>query len=327
MILVRSPLRISFAGGGSDLPDYCNDHLGAVVSTTILPSVFISILGRQDGKIRLAYSKIELVDSVDDIQHDIIREILRHFKSFVNSGIEIVTTSDLPSGAGLGSSGSFTIGMIQALLAYYGKFCTPKELYNVASTIEIERCGKRVGYQDQLAAAIGGFNYYEIRSDGMVSMSDLSHCRYARDIRDRLLLVDTGMYGASTDVLSTIDASNRDTVIKLGRLAGTAVDFRDSFLRGYIDECGRIVDYSWSIKKSMSDYISNSVIDEMYESAKQNGAIGGKLCGAGGRGMFLLLAEQDKIGPLSYHIWDKFKMRSMNPLFYPQGSSVSFYSW
>lgn len=325
MILVRSPLRISFVGGGSDMPQMCDYAVGAVVSATISHSVYISIVPRDDRKIRLSYSNSEMVDDIDDIRHDIIRESLKHFR-FKGIGLEITSTADLPHGMGLGSSGAFTVGLVQALLAIQGRYIPTTDLYFAANIIEIERCNKNIGYQDQAAATVGGMNMYEFHKNGWLSYESIAYSRYAREFEDRLLLVDTGTYGLSADVIDTVDFNDKSVSKAISSNADMCREFRNSLALGYFDLCGEMVDHAWQLKKKTSPRISNDRIDHMYDFARKKGAIGGKLCGAGGRGAFLIIAEKNKKHSLAIDIHEEFGMTSIDPFLYPQGSAVVYSS-
>lgn len=323
MILVRSPLRISFAGGGSDLPAYCNHHIGHVVSATIDKYVYIAVDYRYDGKIRLSYSKTEFVDKVSDIEHDIARETF--IDMGVISGIDVVSLADLPYGSGLGSSGAFTTALLLALYTYYGRVVNRGDLARDASYIEMVRCGKPIGYQDQTASAYGGVNLLGFYRDGHITATDLWNVRYVSDLEQRILLVDTGQQGPSSDVLSrqagSIEGDSRARA-SVQAMSNLALAFADSLSEGLIDNCGSIVDASWAIKKSLDEHISSGHIDDIYHFAKDNGAIGGKLCGAGGRGMLLLICKKGARQNLSDYIHSKFSLRTILPHFSPQGAQV-----
>lgn len=322
MITTRTPLRISFAGGGSDIPQYCDHYVGNVVSAAINYSVYISVGPRYDHKVRLAYSKTELVDDIDDLEHDIARETLRYFG--IRNNIEIVSIADLPSGAGLGSSSAFTVGLVNALSAYMGIYRSPKELYTIASDIEMKRCNKPIGYQDQAASAFGGINSFEFHNNGWLGISSLLNAKNIRLLQDRLILVDTGIYGSSSQSLVSIDISDPTTIRKLHSIVSMAVAFHQSFINGNITDCGDILDSSWEVKRSLSDNVSSPTIDDMYAFAKQHGAIGGKLCGAGGRGMFMIITGTGKRNSLSYAIYDTFNLKNFLPQVSLEGSRVVY---
>lgn len=336
MIVTKSPLRVSFVGGGSDLPNFCSKEQGVVVSSAISESVFVIINQRRtDGKIRVSYNQTELVDEIPEIQHDIVRETLLMFlaadKGWDPRGLEIASFGDLPAQTGLGSSGAFTVGLIQALAFHLGNAYSPSRMSEMASFVEILRCKKPIGYQDQTASAFGGLKLYRF-DDRQINEEDLWRIPYRDDLQKRLLLVDLGSRGPSSEPLEKLNLSegpdqsqNMATIRSMANLAET---FRDAFIDGKIDECGEILDASWSLKRSLEG-VTNPEIDSFYEFAKEHGAIGGKLCGAGGRGMFLLL-----LGPgefrresLGMGIKQEFGYRTLGVQFEPQGSRVVYSSF
>lgn len=331
MIIVRSPLRVSFVGGGSDLPGYCSRAVGSVVSTTIRESVYISVNQRPlDSKIRVQYSKLEVVDDIADIEHDIVREALRVFaESDPNwdlRGLEIVSTADLPSQMGLGSSGAFTVGLVQAIGALQRRYIDPYELAQIASDVEIRRCEKPIGYQDQTASAYGGFRYYEFRDMGLTHCEDLSRFELEK-LRRSLFLVDLSSRRPSSDVLSKVNSERVDTEESLRSLAGLSKMFRSALSHGDIRECGRLLDTNWEIKSELEGVASDE-INEFYSFVRERGAIGGKLCGAGGRGAFLVMVEPStlKKADLQIAIQQKYGYRCLDVVFEPAGSRVIYSS-
>lgn len=325
MIIVRSPLRISFVGGGSDLPAFCDHEDGHVVSAAITHSVYVMVAPRLDDKIRVSYSKTELVDDVNDIEHDIVREAVKSINpNFMDTGIEIVSMADLSSGAGLGSSGAFTVGLVQALRAYDDGYCSPIDLFDEASEIEMDLCKHSCGYQDQAASAFGGLRFYTFR-EGDVRSDDLSFSKGSKLLEDRLLLVDLGLRGPSNDILKrqsdNIDDSR--TRADVQSMANLAVAFRDALVDHNIDKCCDIVDASWALKRSFTNDVSNDLIDEVYTFAREHGALGGKLCGAGGRGMLLLLSRKNGRSILHGDILLRYPdLNIIAPGFSPYGSNV-----
>ncbi len=326
MITVRSPLRISFVGGGSDLPAFCNEEPGFVVSAAIQKYVYVSVALRQSDQIRLSYSKTENVQSYKDLEHDIARETLHMFPAFRQRGIEIVSMADLPSGAGLGSSGAFTVGLLHALHALSGVYRTPEELFNEASRIEMGKCHKPVGYQDQAASAFGGMRSYEFNRSGYsIDVEDLSFCGHINDLLERVLLVNTGVNGSSSTILSELDIDSKKR-LSIRSLVYAARSFRSHLLSGDIDACAEIVDDGWRLKKSLDPNITNHLIDGLYLYAKDHGAIAGKLCGAGGRGMMMFITRPGMVRSLAAGIYEHLDMHSFLPHLDRGGSRVVYSS-
>lgn len=332
MIVVRSPLRISFVGGGSDIPPFCTKgEFGACVSSTIDSSVYVSVNHRPIEKtIRVSYSCTEIVDEVDEIQHELVRETLKMFldadPGWDSRGLEIVSSADLPSETGLGSSGAFTVGLIQALNCLLKRYDSPFDLSRAASFIEMTRCRAPIGYQDQTASAYGGLRLYEFDDEGLVRSELLSGVDL-RALQRRLLLVDLGTRQPSNEALSKLDPSDSRDRSTVRSLANLAKAFRDALLKGELDECGEIIEASWALKSQLEG-VSTPEIDQFYEFTKENGAIGGKLCGAGGRGMFLLFTRSNSLvrSQLSMSIKSKFNYRSIPVQLYPDGSKPVYSS-
>lgn len=284
MILTKTPLRISFVGGGSDRPSFYNEEPGACVATAIDKYVYVAVNGKYDGSIRAAYSITENVASVDELQHELIREALGWIKH--EKGIEIHSIADIPGGTGLGSSSSFTVGLLAALMAHGGGYWNAAAVAKIACQIEIEDCAKPIGKQDQYTAAYGGLNLLGFTSKG-VTVSPIacdldalsSHC----------LLLDTGLArtGDAGAVLAG-QQQDRDDVRELAHLAGA---FAEALEINDLEACGQIMDLAWLIKRK---YAGSDRLDAWYSQATSAGAWGGKLCGAGGGGFLLFLAPPDK---------------------------------
>lgn len=294
MIITRTPLRISFAGGGSDLPAFYEQEGGAVVSTAIDKYIYITVNPKFDHKIRASYSVTEIVDSVDEVRHELIREALHLLE--IRQGIEITSISDIPSqGTGLGSSSSYTVGLLNALYAYKGHMAGAERLASEASYIEIVRCGKTIGKQDQYIAAYGGLQYIRFNPDGSV-FTDPVICSIdtRKKLQSRLLLLYTGLTRRADDILveqtreTRSDETKRDS---LRRMVNLADQLCEALGRDEIDAFGEILHTGWLEKRRLATNISNSAIDDWYERARTAGAIGGKLLGAGGGGFLLLYAD------------------------------------
>lgn len=293
MILTRTPFRVSFAGGGSDLREFysVNGH-GAVVSAAICKYMYIVIHPYFHDKIRLKYSKTEDVENIEDIEHPIIRECLK--KVDIGSGLEIASFADVPAGTGLGSSSSFTVGLLNALYAYKGMVASKERLASEACEIEIDILGEPIGKQDQYAAAYGGINHIRFNRDESVNVTPVMLAEKERErLEGSLCLYYSGCGRRSSDILReqkenmTLDSMLRN-LKKMVELADT---FRDSLNEGNVDMTGELLHRGWLYKKELASGISNGLIDEMYEKAIKNGAKGGKLLGAGSSGFLLVYAE------------------------------------
>ncbi len=325
MIVVRSPLRISFVGGGSDLPAYCDHEIGMVVSAAIQHSVYVMVAPRHDGRIRVSYSEHEEVSEVDHIRHDIVRESLKKFN--IRGGIEIVSMADLSSGAGLGSSGAFTVGLMHALCVFQGSSAfLSGDLYCSASDVEIWRCKKPVGYQDQAASAYGGLKKYEFHVNGGLHIEDLWWLPQREELEKRLLLVDMGSRKPSADILdrqsSAIYGGSSQARATVRSMANLASAFTDHFTDGDVNKCGHVVDAAWSLKKSIDPEMTNDLIDTVYAFAKDRGALGGKICGAGGRGMLLLICSPYARETVQSEITHRFSLNTIIPRLSQSGVQV-----
>lgn len=296
MIITQTPLRISFAGGGSDLPSFYRRFGGAVVSTAIDKYVYINVNKKFDDWIRVSYSKTEEVESVDQIEHRIVRASLK--KLNMSGGLEITSIADIPSsGTGLGSSSSFTVGLLLALNAYQSKFMSPAELAAESCTVEIDLCNERIGKQDQYAAAYGGLNFIRFQPDDSVVVDPiLCSGEKLSWLQSCLLTFYTGKTRAASTILveqSESAGSNHDTQRLLQRMTKLAYELRTELNRGHIDALGEMMDEGWRLKREVHRSISNSTIDDLYAAAKRAGAKGGKLLGAGGGGFLTFFAHPD----------------------------------
>ena len=292
VIITRTPLRISFAGGGSDFPAVYRRAFGAVVATAINKYMYLTVNRKFDGKIRASYSITEMVDRVDDLKHELIRESLR--MTGITGGIEITSISDIPSrGTGLGSSSTYTVGLLHALHAFAGRHVGATRLAEEACAIELDRLGKPIGKQDQYIAAFGGLAFIRFEPDGVLVEPLLPGEEFRRDLEDHLMLLYTGMTRRADSILAEQqrnfedgDASFDDAV----RLRDLAVDLRTAILDRRLDAVGEILDAGWTIKRRLAGGITSPHIDECYARARAAGAAGGKLVGAGGGGFLLLFA-------------------------------------
>lgn len=297
MIITRSPLRISLGGGGTDLPSYYRKHSGFVLSAAINRYVYITINEAFRPRIILKYSKLEDVERWEDIQHPIIREALR-LTGVQGPYLEIVSLSDIPAGTGLGSSGSFTTALLRALHTMNRNFVPPRELAEQACHIEIDLLKEPVGKQDQYIAAFGGITCFEFLPDDRVVAEPLKIASETlANLEDNLLLFFTGASRSAAEVLRDQDTRTRDNASEmlenLHHTKHLGHASRDALLAGDLRKFAELMHVHWEHKKKRSPGISSSLIDEMYELARGNGALGGKLIGAGGGG-FLMLYTEDK---------------------------------
>ncbi len=297
MIISRTPLRISFCGGGSDLPSYYRQEFGAVVSSAINQYIYIAVNPKFDQKIRASYSKTEIVDSVDELNHELIREALRLLQ--IKGGIEITSISDIPSnGSGLGSSSSYTVGLLNALYSYKGIFAGSERLANEACLIEIDQCDKPIGKQDQYIAAYGGLQFIRFNHDESVHVDPII-CRQEtrRALADSLLLLYTGIGHNSNDILKEQNhnlANKPGTRPLLRSMVELAEQTRKALQANDLQSFGEVLHVSWEYKRQLASGISNPQINEWYERARKAGALGGKLLGAGGGGFLLVFAPPER---------------------------------
>jgi D-glycero-alpha-D-manno-heptose-7-phosphate kinase len=294
MIITQTPLRISFAGGGTDLADFYKIDGGCVISSAIDKYIYVIIKERFDDKIRVGYSKTEMVDSVDEIEHELVRECLR--KTGITKGVEIATMADIPSeGSGLGSSSTVTVGLLNAMYAYKGDPKPAEVLAEQACEIEIDVLGKPIGKQDQYIAAFGNLRLIHFLQDGLVKVNsvDLSSEKKRR-FGESLMLFYTGVTRKSEDVLTEQKKNIVDRVAVLRDMRQQAYEIHEVLLNGSTDRVGDVLHQGWLMKKQLASRISNSSIDEMYEKAINAGATGGKVAGAGGGGFMLLYCTPER---------------------------------
>lgn len=294
MIIARSPLRITLGGGGTDLPSYYREHEGFLVAAAINKYVYVTAMRPFIEGIYLKYSELENVDRVEDVKHRIIRETLR-MQNLRTPQIELTTLADIPAGTGLGSSGSFTTALIQALYAHRRKLIHPSELAELACHIEIDRLNEPIGKQDQYISAYGGLTCFTFHADDRVTAVPLNISMDTLfDLEDNVLLFFSGYARSASEILKdqkVRTTSNDDAMLKnlhyvkeLGYRSKDALEAGDAFT------FGELMHEHWEHKKSRSTGMSNSKIDEWYELGRKNGAVGGKLVGAGGGGFLMFYA-------------------------------------
>jgi D-glycero-alpha-D-manno-heptose-7-phosphate kinase len=291
MIVSCAPFRVSFAGGGSDLASFYQKKRGAVLSCSIARYSFIVVHPFFNAqKYHLKYSRTELVDRRDDVEHPILREALRMQE--INPGLEITSVADIPGGTGLGSSSSFSVALLNALYAHRGIFASKERLAHEACMLEIERLGEPIGKQDQYAAAFGGVNLIEFERHGGVNVQPvLLPTATLSELESNLVLYYTGIQRDARDVLSgqvALMEHDDAAVARVQQMVELAYEMRELLLAGDLDAFGHALHRGWEMKRSVSKQITTSAVDESYTRALQAGALGGKLLGAGGGGFLLL---------------------------------------
>jgi D-glycero-alpha-D-manno-heptose-7-phosphate kinase len=296
MIVSRTPLRISFVGGGSDLPDFYRKYGGAVLSTAIDKYVYVNVNRKFDDGIRVAYSKTEEVQSIEEIEHPIVRNGLRELN--ISGGVEITTIADIPSrGTGLGSSSSFAVGLINALAAFKGRHVSREELGRESCRIEIDLCGEPIGKQDQYAAAYGGLNLIEFHPDDSVVVTPvLLRPEVREQLNRRIMLFYTGVSRSASAVLRSQTDSVNESVIKQGmlrKMVSLTYQLCDDLRRGELGSFGETLHENWLLKRSLATEVSSPAIDAWYEAARRAGALGGKILGAGSGGFLMFYAPEE----------------------------------
>ena len=297
MIIARSPLRISLGGGGTDVPSYYEEHEGFLLAAAINKYVYVTVMRPFAEGIYLKYSEIEHLSQVADVKHPIIKEALTELK-LRTPQIEITTLADIPSGTGLGSSGSFTTALIKALFAHYRKNIHPKELAELACEIEINRLHEPIGKQDQYIAAFGGITEFRFARDGSVYSQPLNlSVETTHDLEDNLLLFFTGISRSAglilKDQVTKSQSHDQKMLDNLHFTKDLGLRSKDALIQGNTTKFGELMHEHWEHKKSRSTGMSNQFIDDVYNLALKSGAVGGKLVGAGGGG-FLMFYANDK---------------------------------
>ncbi len=294
MIITQTPLRISFAGGGTDFQGYYAQGGGAVVSSAIDKYIYVVIKERFDGNIRVGYTRTEMAERVDEIEHELVRECLR--LTGIEGGVEIATMADIPSeGSGLGSSSTVTVGLLNAMYAYQGVLVTAETLAAQACRIEIEILGKPIGKQDQYIAAYGNLRRFTFNPDETVTAQTVCLTEEKRRrFGESLMLFYTGITRQAGTILSEQKANIEDKRVWLDRIKGQVGEVEAALLDGNHNKVGRLMQTGWEWKKQMSGRISSPDIDALYERALDAGATGGKIAGAGGGGFLLLYCPPDR---------------------------------
>ncbi len=290
MIVSRAPVRFSLGGGGTDLPSYSREHGGFLVAAAIDKYVFVNANRRFYPSIRLAYSKTETVERVDQIEHRIFREALRFAK--IENGIELVSVADLPANSGLGSSSSFTVALLNALHTYKREFVPTQQLAEEACHIEIDVLKEPIGKQDQYISAYGGITAFTFDKDGSVHVERLPVKEDVIDeLESNLLIFYSGVERSASAVLTeqakTVKSNKDDAVARMHRIKEIGHETKKLLLEGNTDYFGELMHEHWTNKRKLASNMTDSAIDEHYEAARKAGAIGGKLMGAGGGGFFM----------------------------------------
>lgn len=294
MIITKTPFRISFAGGGSDLSTFYEKYGGCVLSTSINKYCYISIHPYFDPKFTsLKYSQNELVDDISKIDHRILNCVLNQSEV---SGVEITSTADIPSGTGLGSSSTFTVGLLNTIACYQGKYLSKQYLAEGACEVEIEKLCSPIGKQDQYAAAYGGLNFIRFRQDGTVSVSPIiMKPETYKKLQNNLVMFYTGGTRSANSILSEQKKNMDDNkkIENLKKMCCLAEQMKKALEDNDLSSFGYLLNEGWELKRTLASGISSPEIDKAYEVAMQNGALGGKLLGAGGGGFLLFYCEPE----------------------------------
>ena len=325
MIISKTPCRISFAGGGSDMAAFYEEEQGAVLTATIDKYLYVLVNAKFDHRIRVSYSRTEEVDRVDQIEHPIAREALKLFSQ--PRGIELVSVADIPSrGTGLGSSSAYTVGLLNSLFAFSAQRAGPEELAGLAAKVEIQLCGQPIGLQDQYAVAYGGLNFMVFERGGKVAVTPIV-CppRVLERLEECLGLYYTGVTRAAGTILKNQGLAMRrrpQALAIMRRMVELSRRMRLELEAGNVDSVGEILHEGWMLKRSLSAGISNPAIDEYYRRARAAGAVGGKLLGAGGGGFLLFFAPPAAHARIGAALP---KLRRVPFAFEREGSKIVFY--
>jgi len=321
MIITKTPLRVSFCGGGSDIAAFYREHGGCVLSTSINKYMFIMIHPYfHEGSTVLKYSKTEVVSDIKDIEHSIFNKVLNMYDL---SGVEITSMADIPAGTGLGSSSSFTVGLLNTVNAYIGKLVSKAKLAELASEIEIEHLKSPIGKQDQYAAAVGGLNFIRFNQNDSVTVEPLLLGKKATDeLQGNLLMFYTGEVRNANEILAeqTANSTKSDKVNNLKKMCRLAEVMKEELEKENISVFGDLLNENWQLKKGLASGISTGYLDEIYDKAMRNGAKGGKLLGAGGAGFFLFYCERDRQDELR----NALMLKELPFAFENDGSSIIF---
>lgn len=297
MIISRAPVRISLGGGGTDLESYYSKSGGFLIAGAIDRYVFISANKRFYDSMRLSYSQTEIVKNVEDVKHRIFRESLKYLG--VNNSIELVSVADVPANSGLGSSSSFTVSLLNALHAYKRDFVSQKQLADEACHLEIDILGEPIGKQDQYISSFGGVTALTFERDGNVIVEPVKMDEETlSELERNILLFSTGIERSASDILGEQNQKSKDgnkgVIETLDQIKSIGLETRKAFESGNLDRFGELLDVHWQIKKNLSNKITNNFIDDCYQAAMSNGALGGKIMGAGGGGFFMFYCNENQ---------------------------------
>jgi D-glycero-alpha-D-manno-heptose-7-phosphate kinase len=294
MIISQTPYRVSFAGGGTDLPAFYRQEYGAVLSMAIDKHMYVTVSPRFEKTARVAYTKVEIAESINDIQHELVREALRI--TGLGRHIEITTVGDVPAGTGMGSSSSLTVGLLQALYAYKGQIVSAKNVAEQACQIEIDILGKPIGKQDQYAAAFGNLNYIRFNPDDTVDVEPVpAPAETMKELSSRMMLLYTEQQRDADGILKRQSEGTKDRMPVLRAMRDLAQEMRVAITGANgLDEFAKLLHQGWELKRSLGFGISMERVDAWYEQARKLGAQGGKLLGAGGGGFLLLVAPKER---------------------------------
>jgi D-glycero-alpha-D-manno-heptose-7-phosphate kinase len=296
MIISKTPLRMSFTGGGSDLKEYYQYDFGSVISTTIDKFIYITVNKRFTDNIRVGYSKTEYVENIEDIEHNLVREALKLVD--ITKGIDIVYMSDLlpdREGSGLGASSSLLVGTLNVLHAFKGEMISSEILAKEACKIEIEILGHPIGKQDQYAVSFGGFNYIQFNADESVFVSPIIIKKQTKEqLNKNLLLFYTGINKRSDSTLAEQKRNTKNNISILNKMVELSLELKEVLKNNDITEFGNILHKGWILKQKLASTITSPILNSYYEKAIKAGAIGGKILGSGGGGFFLFYCEEKK---------------------------------
>jgi len=321
MIITKTPFRVSFCGGGSDISTFYREHGGCVVSTSINRYMYVSVHPYfSENQTALKYSQTEIVDDIKDIKHSIFKCVLNDMDV---KGVEITSTADVPSGTGLGSSSAFTVGLIHSLYCYKGKYVSKTELADKACKVEIEKLGNPIGKQDQYASACGGLNFISFHQDDTVSVEPIIiRPETLQELQDNIVVFYTGLTHDANEILAEQkkNSSQADKTKNLIRMCELAKDMKKSLESNDLSDFGKMLDEGWQKKKELAKGIVNPTIDGIYNLAIENGASGGKLLGAGGGGFLLFYCEKYK----QKNLLEKMNLKQFPIRFEHDGTSVVY---
>ena len=294
MIITQTPFRLSFAGGGTDLKAFYEHDFCAVFSVTLNHHIYVTVHRRFEDNFRVSYSKTEFARSVSEIPHELVRESM--LSAGINQPLEVTTIADVPAGTGLGSSSTLTVGLLNAFRAVGGKGSSSEALAELACGIEIDTLRNPIGKQDQYAAAFGGMNYIRFNSDGTVKVDRIPCSRdLFKHIESHSLMVYTDQQRSASEILDKQTKGTGDKLAVLREMRDMAGEMKTIVSSGAnMQDFGRVLDEGWRLKRSLGFGITNSLIDDWYQAAKNAGAIGGKLLGAGGGGFLYFIAPPER---------------------------------